>query len=256
MHLRILGSLEVRTSTARVDINAPKQKAVLATLLLDLNNEVSLERLTQCVWDGQSPSAVAATLRSYIYRLRRSLQRVPGVELETHSSSYVLRVDPVLVDLWYFRQQVTQAHEQTLQGDLAEAVQHLRSALSVWRGEALAGVPGRFLKREAQFLEEERIAAHEELFNAEITLGKHRKIVPELQKISSLHQYHEALQAQLMLALYRGGRQVEALQVYAVTRRRLREGLGIEPGPDLQNLHRAILEQVPATQIMFPLTSA
>jgi DNA-binding SARP family transcriptional activator len=252
LHFHILGSLEVRSSGVRVVINAPKQRAVLATLLLNVNTEVGVDRLGEYVWDGRPPVAVQTTLQSYIYRLRQRLRCLPGVGLETGSSSYTLRVDPQETDVWFFRQHVSRAHEKTRDGALSDAVGDLREALSVWRGKALAGVSGEYFTQEAQFLEDERIAAHEELFNAEITLGKHRKVVPELQKVASRYQYHETLKAQLMLALYLSGRQVEALQVYALIRRKLRDDLGIEPGPDLQKLHRAILDQVPATNIVLP----
>lgn len=249
MYFFILGGLEVRASDTRVLINASKQRAVLAALLLRVNNEVPVEELTEHVWDGRPPVAAKTTLQSYIYRLRQMLRPMAGVELATRSESYILQVDPILTDVWYFKHKVRYARERALEGDLSDSVTSLRNALAVWRGKALSGVGGAYFRQEAQYLEDERVVAQEELFSAEMALGKHRAIIPELQKLASVYQFHEMLRAQLMLALYRSGRQVEALQVYALIRRKLREDLGIEPGPELQGIYQAILEQVPATRI-------
>jgi DNA-binding SARP family transcriptional activator len=252
MYFFILGSLEVRVSGKRIPITAPKQKAVLAVLLLEANNEVPVDRLTRYVWDDLPPVAAQTTLQSYIYRLRQTLRPIGGVELQTNSASYMLRAGSEDTDLSYFRQLVGDARERARDGNLSDSVKSLRTALSAWRGNAIAGVPGELIKQEARFLEGERMAAFEELFSAEIALGDHRRIIPELQKLVAAHQFHERFRAQLMLSLYRSGRQAEALQHYALIRRKLREDLGIEPGPELQNLHRAILEQVPAATITLP----
>lgn len=250
MYFAILGSLDVRAAGARILITAPKQRAVLVTLLLDANNEVPVDRLARYAWDGHPPAAAQTTLQSYIYRLRQLLRPMTGVELQTSSASYTLQVDPSETDVLSFKQGVAEARDQALSGNLQDSVRGLRRALALWRGSALVGVPGRLIQQEARFLEDERIAAYEDLFSAEIALGNHRKIVPELRKLVSLHQFHEMLGAQLMLALYRSGRQAEALQVYRLIRHNLRDDLGIEPGAELQHLHRAILEQAPPKTIM------
>jgi DNA-binding SARP family transcriptional activator len=249
MYFFLLGSLEVRPTGRRIQVTAPKQRAVLAALLLDANNEVSIDRLTRFVWDDRPPVTAQTTIQSYVYRIRQLLRSLPGVELKTSSDSYLLHVDPPAIDLWHFRKLVTDAREKAGLGDAPGAAADLRRALEVWRGNALASVPGEAIQQEARFLEGERIAAYEDLFSTEISLGNHRKIVPELQKVVSGYQFHEALRAQLMLALYASGRQAEALQHYALMRRKLRDDLGIDPGQGLQELHRAILEQVPANMI-------
>ncbi|MBD2895173.1 Transcriptional regulatory protein EmbR [Actinomadura sp. RB99] len=246
MYFFILGSLEVRLSEQRIPVTAPKQRAVLATLLLDANNDVSIDRLTRLVWDGRPPVTAQATIQSYVYRLRQLLRPLPGVELKTSADSYLLQVDPADIDLWRFRELVVAARGRAGLVDLASG---LRQALAVWRGDALAGLPGETLKHEARSLEDERIAAYEQLFSAEISLGNHRQIIAELQRVVSGYPLHEALRAQLMLALYASGRQAEALQHYALIRRQLRDGLGIDPGQELQELHRAILEQVPTSML-------
>ncbi|GAA1770464.1 hypothetical protein GCM10009681_47330 [Luedemannella helvata] len=222
---------------------------------MDVNNEVPVERLIRYVWDGQPPAAAQTTLQSYIYRLRQLLKPVSGVGLETSSASYLLHVDPAQTDVWSFKQGVAEAAGLNANGELRESVRSLRAALALWRGTALVGVPGKSIQQEARLLEDERIAAYEDLFSTEILLGNHRTIVPELRKVVSRYQYHETLRAQLMVALYRAGRQAEALQVYAVIRRKLREDLGIDPGPELQELHKSILEQVPGTILLPPSVS-
>jgi DNA-binding SARP family transcriptional activator len=252
MYFSILGSLEVNAAGGRIMITAPKQRAVLVTLVLEANNDVPVDRLTQYVWDGAPPVAAQTTLQSYIYRLRQLLRRMPDVEILTSSAGYVLHVDPAATDVWSFRQRVSDARDSALGGDLTGSVRGLRQALALWRGSALAGIPGRLIQREARFLEDERIAAYEDLFSAEMARGNHRTLVPELRKMVSLHPFHETLRAQLMLALYQSGRQAEALHVFASARRKLREDLGIEPGPELQALHKAVLQQVPAAAIVPP----
>ncbi|GAA4253457.1 AfsR/SARP family transcriptional regulator [Dactylosporangium darangshiense] len=252
MHFFILGSLEVGSEDRRVRITAPKQRAVLAALLLGANHEVPLEQLISFAWDGRPPAAAQTTLQSYIYRLRQLLRPLPGAALRTNIDSYMLEVNPADTDLWDFRGQVEQAREAARLGKLEESAQGLRRAMALWRGGALSGIPGETVAQEARVIDGERIAAYEELFDAEIALGRARQIIPELHKVVSIHPYHEVFRAQLMLALYASGRQAEALQNYAIIRHRLRDVLGIEPGQELQQLHRSILGQVPAAQITPP----
>lgn len=252
MHFFILGSLEVGTTERRIRITAPKQRAVLAALLLGANNEVPLEQLIRFAWDGRPPATAQTTLQSYIYRLRQLLRPIPGVALRTDIDSYVLDINRDDTDLWYFRGQAEEARSLARLGKLEASAELLRRAMSVWRGGSLSGIPGETVAQEARVIDGERVAAYEELFDTEIALGRARQIVPELHKVVSIHPYHEVFRAQLMLALYASGRQAEALQNYALIRRRLRDVLGIEPGQELQQLHRMILEQVPAGQITPP----
>jgi DNA-binding SARP family transcriptional activator len=252
MYFFILGSLEVRSSGKRISITAPKQRAVLAALLLGANNEVPIDQLIRFVWDSRPPATAQTTLQSYIYRLRLLLSPLTGVELKTNIDSYMLDAGHGYTDLWYFREQVEEARRKAQLGELSDSVTSLRTALSVWRGNSLSGIPGEAIQQEARVLDGERIAAYEELFSAEIFLGNARQIIPELHKVVSVYPFHEVFRAQLMLALYASGRQAEALQNYALIRRRLRDRLGIEPGQELQELHRSILEQVPASKIAPP----
>lgn len=256
MHFLILGNLKVENLGKRISITAPKQRAVLAALLLQANNEVQIERLIRFVWDGRPPVTAQTTLQSYIYRLRQLLRPLAGVELKTSTDSYMLSVDYAETDLWYFRQQVDTARAMARSDDKADAARTFRSALDVWRGSAFAGIPGETVQQEARVLEGERIAAYEELFSAELDLGRHRQIIPELHKAVSVYHLHEIFRAQLMLALYASGRQAEALQNYAIMRRRLSENFGIEPGQELQELQKSILRQVPAAELSNPVWKA
>jgi DNA-binding SARP family transcriptional activator len=252
MHFFILGSLEVKAPGTRIQITAPKQRAVLAALLLAANSEVPTDQLIRFVWDSRPPATGQTTLQSYIYRLRQLLRPLPTAELKTNIDSYKLEVPRTDTDLWCFRDKLANARAKALHGELAESVAGMREALSIWRGNSLAGVPGETIQQEAQVLDAERLTAYEDLFGTEIYLGNTRQIIPELHKIVSVYPYHEALRAQLMLTLYASGRQAEALENYIHIRRRLRDKLGIDPGHGLQQLHRAILEQIPPAKITLP----
>jgi DNA-binding SARP family transcriptional activator len=249
MHFYILGSLDVMRNDQRIRISAPKQRAVLAALLLNANNEVPVDRIARYVWDGHPPVTAQTTIQSYIYRLRQLLRPLPGTELRTSTDSYLLSVDPAGIDLRHFRHLASEAREKAELGDARGAVAGLRQAIAIWRGNALAGIPGETIRQEARLLEGERVTAYEDLFSSELAQGNYRQIIPELQKAVSGDPFHEALRAQLMLAFYASGRQAEALQQYAIIRKRLREDLGIEPGREIQDLHRAILAQEPTTQL-------
>jgi DNA-binding SARP family transcriptional activator len=253
MQFFILGSLEVRAPEKRIQITAPKQRAVLAALLLDANNEVPNDQLIRFVWDGRPPATAQTTLQSYIYRLRQLLRPLAAVQLKTDIDSYILEVAEADTDLWSFRDLVEQARSNARLGRWSESAAGLRRAVSVWRGDSLTGVPGDAVRQEARVLDGERIAAYEELFGTEIFLGNTRQIIPELQKVVSAYPFHEVFHAQLMLALYASGRQAEALQTFASIRRRLRERLGVEPGQSLQQLHRSILRHVPVAQMTSPM---
>ncbi|MEU7861251.1 AfsR/SARP family transcriptional regulator [Nonomuraea sp. NPDC049141] len=250
MYFYILGSIEVRFSGRRIPITAPKQRAVLATLILNTNNEVPVDRFIKYVWDGQPPVGAQTTLQSYVYRLRQALRPLAGVEICTGSASYMLQAGSDDTDLGYFKQQVKNAHAEAQRGHLRCSVQIFRDALNIWRGNALAGVQGELIRQEARFLESERIAVYEELYGSEIALGNYRQIIPELQKRVAAYPFHEALRSQLMAALYCSGRQAEALQHYTHIRKRLSAELGIEPGSELQELQRAILDRVPTKRLL------
>lgn len=252
LHFAILGSLEIRTADQNIRITAPKQRAVLAALLLNPNHDVTTDQLIRYTWDHRPPATAQTTIQSYIYRLRQLLKPIPDVTLQTNIDSYALHADPDTIDLHHFHQHICDAGVHAETGELQAAATNLRRALGLWRGNALTGIPGDTITQQATILNNERITAYEELFDTEITLGHARSIISELHKTVANHPYHELFRAQLMHALYASGRQTEALQHYAHFRRRLRDTLGIEPGAELQHLHRAVLNHTAPADITAP----
>jgi peptide/nickel transport system substrate-binding protein len=239
-----LGPIAVRKDGQELPLGGLKQRALLALLLLHANEAVSRDRLIDGLWGETPPLTAAHTLDNYISRLRKLLgdgrisRRAPG---------YVLHVQPAERDLDRFEHAFAAGREQLARGDAAEAAQTLRSALAVWRGPALADVLYEpFAHEEAARLEERRTMAHEERIEADLELGRSTELVSELEKIVREHPHRERPLAQLMRALYRAGRQAEALAAYQAGRRRLVSETGLEPGPELQELQRRILDHDPA----------
>jgi DNA-binding SARP family transcriptional activator len=243
MNFLILGALEIRHDDTLVPIPSSRLRAILAGLLLNANRFVTVDNLLEYIWDAAPPSSPRAALHTYVYRLRRILAVLPQVNLQTDTAGYWLDVSPVSIDANVFDDRVSEARWHVSHGDLASAAIRLRSALSMSRGRTLANVNTERIRQEAQVFDSKRLTIHEELLNIELTLGKHRQIVPELGRLMAAHPYREALAAQLMLALYRSGDQVEALNVYSKIRHRLHDELGLEPGPDLQALQLAVLKR-------------
>ena len=232
---RLLGPLEVESDGAVLPVGGPRQRALLALLLLHANEVVKRERLIDGLWGEEPPPRAHNALQVAVHGLRRVL----GPErVETVADGYRLRVQPGELDLARFQELLRQSPA---------------AALELWRGPALAGVEAPFAAAEASRLEQLRLAAVEARIEAELARGDHELLVPELEALIAEHPYRERLRGQLMLALYRLGRQAEALEAYQATRRLLVEQLGIEPGPELQELERAILRQDPA---LAPQTSA
>ncbi|MBJ6636770.1 AfsR/SARP family transcriptional regulator [Streptomyces sp. DHE7-1] len=252
MSFLILGTFEARHGDRVIPVTAPKQQAVLATLLLDAGNVVPLDRIVDHIWDGSPPTSWQTTLQAYVYRLRNLLAPMSGVGLHTRAPGYVLESDEEEIDLVVFREHVAAARALVRRDDPRAAADRLRRALAMWRGNALAGIPGQWFQHEARFMESERVTAHEELLGIELALGNDQQVLPELAKLADAHPFRESLAAELLVALYRVGRQAEALQTYSAVRRRLRDELGVEPGRDLRAVHDAILRQVPPRQVISP----
>ncbi|MBD0328497.1 MAG: tetratricopeptide repeat protein [Thermoleophilia bacterium] len=244
---RLLGPLEVRRGGAALPLGGLRQRAVLAQLLLEANRPVARDRLVDGLWGEQPPAAAQNALQVAVHGLRRLL----GAErICTRGATYELRAAPEEVDLARFRSHVERARG----APPAAAANELREALALWRGRALGdldGAPG--CERAARELEEERLRAVEERIEADLALGRHADLVAELQRLIAEHPFRERLRAQLMLALYRSGRQADALSAFADARRTLVEELGVEPGPELRRLERAILAQ--ADELAAPPTA-
>jgi DNA-binding SARP family transcriptional activator len=241
MEYRILGPLEVRAGDGQVELRGARQRELLAVLLLHPNEIVSSDRLIDELWQGDPPPTAAKIVQNSVSQLRRLLE--PEL-LVTRSPGYLLRVEPGELDADRFERSVQQARADLAAGDAAIAAEQLREALALWRGPALVDfTDAPFARVEAARLEELRLAATEDRIEAELALGRHGDLVAELEALVARHPLRERLRAQLMVALYRSGRQAEALRVYHETREVLVEELGIEPSRALQRLERAVLAQ-------------
>jgi DNA-binding SARP family transcriptional activator len=229
----ILGPLEVVEGGRSVALGGPLQRAVLAILLTRANEVVSTDRLIDALWAGRPPIAAANTIQQYVSQLRK---RLGSDRIVTRAPGYLIRVETGELDLERFEKLVDRGDNDAL-----------HEALSLWRGPALADIAlGAFPEAEIARLEELRLAALERRIDSDLELGRHAELVGELEKLIADYPLRERLRAQLMLALYRSGRQAEALSVYQHARKALVDELGIEPGLDLQELERAILSHDPS----------
>jgi YVTN family beta-propeller protein len=248
----ILGPLEVRRSGRAVPLGGPRQRAVLALLVLEANRVVSLDRLAEDVWGGHPPEGWATTLQTYVFHLRKALEPdrsrgAAGGVLVTSGRGYVLRVDREHLDAALFTDRFTAGRAALEVGRYAEAAQTLRQALDLWRGQVLADLADyAFTRPEAARLEELRLAAVEARIDADLALGRHDALTAELEQLATEHPLRERLHGQLMLALYRCGRQADALAAYRRVRALLADELGIDPGEPLERLHAAVLAHDPA----------
>jgi predicted ATPase/DNA-binding SARP family transcriptional activator len=251
LDFRILGILEVCDGGRRVEIGAAKERALLAELILHANQIVSRERLVEVVWDDDPPASAAATLNTYVSHLRSALE--PGREartqpglLLTRDPGYLLAVDPERVDALRFERLAGEGRRVLAAGDAATAAATLREGLGLWRGGALADfVYAPFAQAEAMRLEELRLSTLEQRIDADLALGRHHDLVAELRRLVDEHPLRERLWGHLMLALYRCGRQSEALRAYGELRTVLAEELGIDPNPSLRRLEDDMLQQRP-----------
>jgi DNA-binding SARP family transcriptional activator len=247
MEFRILGPLEVWDGGYEVSLGGPKPRALLAVLLLRPNEVVAADRLIDELWGEDSPERAAAALRVNVSRLRKAL---PQDVLATRAPGYLMRVEPDALDLHRFERLVDEGRSLLACGLAADASERLREALSLWRGPALGDFTYEsFAQAAIARLEEIRLAAVELRIDADLALGRQDELVGELEALVAEHPLHERLRRYLMTALYRSGRQAEALDVYQDARRRFVDELGIEPSPALQELERAILKQDPSLDV-------
>jgi DNA-binding SARP family transcriptional activator len=240
MDYRILGPLEVVDETRRVALGGPKQRSLLALLLLHANEVVSADELIDRLWGERPPATASKVLHVQVWRLRKALG---GDELATRPPGYVLRVEDGEFDLARFERLVSEARG----AEPATAASKLRDALSLWRGAPLSDLAyEQFASAEVARLEELRLVALEERIEADLVLTRHAEVVPELEALVSEHPLRERFRGQLMLALYRSGRQADALAAYRQARQLLLDELGLDPSPPLQELERKILAHDPS----------
>ena len=247
MDFLILGPLDVRTASGSVSLG-PKPKAVLAVLLLHANEPVSAERLALAVWGEEVPGGAVANVHQNVSRLRKALGDPDAVS--TTAAGYCLRVRPGELDAERFEGLVEDARRALDDGQPESAADILREALGLWRGPALAEFAYEpFARSEADRLEEQRLAALELRVEADLLAGRHAELVGELTQLVADHPAREGLAGQLMLALYRCGRQSDAIAAYTVVQRTLDAELGVVPGPRLRELHAAIVNQDASLQL-------
>jgi WD40 repeat protein/DNA-binding SARP family transcriptional activator len=249
LEFRILGPLSVRVDGSPIALGGPKQRALLALLLLNANRVVSRDRLVAELFPEQSVNSADHALRNHVSRLRKVLAVVRSDEprLAARAPGYLLRVEPGELDLERFEQLVSEGREALGARRTEAAAALLRSAEQLWEGRPFADLEFEpFGRLEVERLEELRLAAVEERIDADLALGRQLALVPELETLAGDHPFREHFRAQLMLALYRSGRQAEGLAVYQQTRTLLSDELGLEPGTELQELQHAILVQDPA----------
>jgi DNA-binding SARP family transcriptional activator/DNA-binding CsgD family transcriptional regulator len=239
MEFRVLGPLEARDSGRVVPLGAGKQRSLLGVLLLHANEAVSVDRLVDEIWAERPPARATKLVQGYVSALRKLLG---SDRLVTRGPGYLVRVEPSELDFVEFKRLVVRARSEPPEG----AARRLREALALWRGPALADVRLEGLAlSEAERLNELRLTALLDRIDADLALGRQEELVGELEALIAEHPLRERLRGQLMLALYRAGRQAEALDVYRQTRTMLTEELGIAPSVELQSLERAILNQDP-----------
>jgi DNA-binding SARP family transcriptional activator len=249
LEFRILGPLEVIDGDRALTPAGGVQRALLAILLLHVNRVVSGDRLSDLLWGDHPPASGATALQVRISQLRKGLGE-GGAVIVTRAPGYLIWLEPGQLDLHRFELLVERADRHLAENDPASATAALQEALAQWSGPPLADFTyAPFAQAAIGRLEELRLAALEKRVEADLALGRHADLVAELRALTGEHPLRERLRAQLMLALYRAGRQAEALAEYQAGRHMLLEELGIEPGPDLQELFRAILRQEPALDV-------
>ncbi len=259
LRFAVLGPVLAWRDGVEIDLGTPLQRSIIAMLLLREGRAVTPGEVIDAVWGEEAPPRALGALRTYVSRLRTVLEpgrspRTPPEVLRSVGSGYALRLDSGRLDLGVFERTCAAADAARRNGGLEEASGLLRGALGLWSGEPLGGAVGPYAENQRDRLAERRIGTVEALMTLDLELGRHAEVIHELISLTAEHPLRERLRAQLMLAYYRCGRQAEALSVFAETRRVLVDELGIEPGPELTDLHHRILAADPALALP-PATS-
>lgn len=243
MEVRLLGPAEVWDGHRRIPLSGPKPTAILAALVVNLGEVLSTDRLVDLVWEEQAPVTARALVASHVSALRRALAGAgDDTAIQTRSPGYLAAFPPSRIDAHRFEEALALGRRTASEGRAAEAVEILRDAMGLWRGQdALEGLDQSFARIEAARLAELRLVAQEARFAAELTLGCRAELVAELLAHVAAHPLREQPRGQLMTALFRTGRVPDALRTYQEGRELLRTELGIDPGPELRALHQALL---------------
>ena len=249
LRFQLLGTVAAWRDGTQLQVGSPQQVALLASLLLRPGQSVPLKQVVGDLWGGEVPDHAVGAVRTYASRLRAVLEpgrarRAPGAVLVSVGDGYTLRTpgDPALsVDVHAFTAKIAEAERLRAAGEAQAAYDRLATALALWQGEALLGVPGPYAEQQRGWLAQRRLAAAEARLELGLELGRHTEVLDALDTLVSEHPLREHLRELRMLALYRGGRQAEALACFAEIRELLVEELGIDPGPELSALHQRIL---------------
>jgi DNA-binding SARP family transcriptional activator/tetratricopeptide (TPR) repeat protein len=242
LEFRILGPLDALIDGRRIDVSGNRQQIVLACLVLEAGAVVSIDRLMRAVYGDGLPSSARVQVQICVSNLRRLFSRYGQSEaIVTRAQGYVLQLPDMSVDLHHYERLVREGRLAGSAGRREEATARYREALALWRGSVLEGLDSEPLRMAADRLAEERLTVIEDCIEYDLELGRHRKVVAELGGLVSTYPLRERLRGQLMVALYRSGRQAEALDAYRVARRTLIDELGLEPSEWLQQLERSIL---------------
>lgn len=246
MDFGILGPLRIRVADNAVVVRAAKQRSLAAGLILHANKIVTVDELTELLWDEQPPPGARGAVQAYVMRLRHALGDTPGQQLiRTAADGYLFATPPETVDHVRFRRLACMADRSAAAGQLSLASRQLDEALELWRGPAFADIESDLLRREVPVLAEQRLIAIERRIEIELALGHHRRVISELRALVAEHPLRERYWYLLMLALHHSGWRADALAAYRRARRLLTDELGIEPGDELRKLHEAVLADRP-----------
>ncbi|MFI1098737.1 BTAD domain-containing putative transcriptional regulator [Streptomyces sp. NPDC020917] len=259
MNIKLLGSLDAEVHGISIVPTAGKPRQILALLALHPGRVVPVPTLMEEAWGTELPQSSLTTLQTYILQLRRMLSAAMGPEvaatakdvLATRHGGYLLQIPTEAVDVFVYERLIAEGQTAFEDGKDATAAGLLRQALELWQGPALVDVKvGPVLEIEVMRLAQSRLVAQERRIDAELRLGRHVEMIAELTDLIARHPQHEGLHSQAMVALYRSGRQAAALDVYRRMRRRLIEELGVEPSPQLQRMHQAMLAVDPRLDVV------
>lgn len=259
MRIQVLGPLSAEVNGGSIVPTAGKPRQVLSLLALYPGRVMPVPMLMEEIWGTQPPQSALTTLQTYILQLRRRLGTAmgpgaPGAAKEilaTRHGGYLLQIPEDSVDVHDYDRYVREGQAAFEAGESQAAADRFRAALDLWRGPALVDVRvGPILDIEIMRLEESRLVTVERRIDADLRLGRHSGLIAELAELTARHPQHEGLHSQAMVALYRSGRQASALEVYRRLRVRLIEDLGVEPSPQLQRLHQAMLAVDPQLDVL------